>query len=109
MPNHYDTYRAELGKVCPGLGYALWEPGPGEQNPPVEVGDVGFTREGRFQRLFNALLPADHPSHDNFGVPADHEALQPRKPDHINYGALAPDTFYSHGVTGHLVDSLQGN
>ncbi|KAH9032015.1 hypothetical protein EDB85DRAFT_1890861 [Lactarius pseudohatsudake] len=99
MAYHYDTYREELGKAYPGFGHALWEPDPGEQSPPVGVGDVGFIREGRFHRLFNALLPADDPSHEIFGVPADHEPLRLSMPNHINRGALAPNAFYSHGVT----------
>jgi hypothetical protein len=98
MAHHYDTYREELAKAYPGFGYALWEPDPGEQNPSTGVGDVGFMREGRFHRLFNALLPADHPSNGKFGVPADHEPLQPRRPNHINRGTLAPNTFHSCGA-----------
>ncbi|KAF8263071.1 hypothetical protein EI94DRAFT_625954 [Lactarius quietus] len=99
MTHHYDTYREELAKAYPGFGYALWEADPGEHNPSIGVGDVGFTHAGRFYRLFNALLPADHSSNEIYGVPTDHEPLQPSRPDHINRGALAPNTFHSHGVT----------
>jgi hypothetical protein len=79
MAHHYDTYREELAKAYPGFGYALWEPDLGEQNPFIGVGDVGFMCEGRFHRLFNALLRADHPSNGIFGIPADYESLQPNK------------------------------
>ncbi|KAH9066184.1 hypothetical protein EDB87DRAFT_1589448 [Lactarius vividus] len=96
---HYSTYREELAKAYPGFGCALWEPDPGEQNLPVRIGDVGFIREGRFHRVFNALLPANDPSHETFGVPTDHEPLRLRIPNHINRGALAPNAFYSYGVT----------
>ncbi len=96
---HYDTYRGELGKAYPGFGYALWEPGPGEQNPPVEVGDVGFIREGQFHRLFNALLPANHGSHERFGVPEGHEPLRLTVTNHINRRVLTPNTLHTHGVT----------
>ena len=96
---HYDTYRLELGKAYPGFGYALWEPDPGEHNPPVEVGDVGFIREGQFHRLFNALLPAYHESHERFGVPDDHEPLHLTVTSHLNRRALTPNTFHTHGVT----------
>ena len=102
MAHHYDTYREELAKAYPGFGHALWEPDPGvpsgDLNPTIGVGDVGFIREGRFHRLFNALLPADHPSNETFGVPADHEPLQPND-HHINRGALAPNSLHSCGVT----------
>jgi hypothetical protein len=96
---HFDTYRQELGKAYPGFGYALWEPSPGEQNRPVEVGDVGFIREGQFHRLFNALLPADHESHQRFGVPENYEPLCPAVTDHINRRILTPNTFHTRGVT----------
>ncbi|KAH9032017.1 hypothetical protein EDB85DRAFT_1957290 [Lactarius pseudohatsudake] len=95
---HYDTFREELAKAYPGFGHALWEPDPGE-DPPVEVGDVGFIREGQFHRLFNALLPEDHESHERFGVPENHEPLRPVVTNHINRRALSPNTFYSSGVT----------
>jgi hypothetical protein len=99
QPAHYDTYREELGKKYPGFGYALWEPDPGDQNPPVEVGDVGFIRKGRFHRLFNALLPANHESHERFGVPEAHKPLRLTVTTHTCRGALTPNTFHSHGVT----------
>jgi hypothetical protein len=70
----YDIFREELSITCPSHGYALWDPDPGIHGP-VEVGDVGFIREGRFFRLFNALLPEDHPSHMYWGVPEYHEPL----------------------------------
>lgn len=69
---HYDTFREELAKAYPAFGHALREPDPGEY-PSVEVGDVGFVREGQFHRLFNVLLPEDHVSHERFGVPEGHE------------------------------------
>lgn len=95
---HYDTFREELAKAYPAFGHALWEPNPGEY-PPVEVGDVGFIREGQFHRLFNVLLPEDHESHERFGVPEGHEQLRPIVTNHINRGVLTPNTFYSSGVT----------
>ena len=94
---HFDTFREQLAIAHPAFGHALWEPGPGEF-PPVEVGDVGFIRDGKFHRLFNALLPADHPSHESRGVPEYHEPLQLRLTDHIDRGILVPNNFYSYGV-----------
>src|SRR6266404_7095850 len=94
---HYDTYRNELAIAYSGFGHALWEPDPG-QYPPVEVGDVGFIRRGKFHRLFNALLKADDPSHERYGVPEHYEPLQPRRPDHIDSGTLKPNDFFSSGV-----------
>jgi len=96
--SHHNTFRDQLAIAHPAFGYALWEPDPGEF-PPVEVGDVGFIRDGKFHRLFNALLPENHLSHERLGVPGDHEPLRPRMQDHINRGTLSPNTFYSYGVT----------
>ncbi|KAI9439189.1 hypothetical protein H4582DRAFT_122234 [Lactarius indigo] len=95
---HYDIFRDLLGIKYPALGHALWEPSPGELYPPVEVGDVGFIREGKFHRLFNALLDAGHPS-QTFGVPEYHVPLRPSLAKHIDNGTLSPTDFCSYGVT----------
>ena len=95
---HYDTFRVQLANTHPAFGHALWEPDPGEHFPPVEVGDVGFIRQGKFHRLFSALLPADHPSHDNFRAPENHELLQLSTSNHIDRGILHPNNFCSYGV-----------
>jgi hypothetical protein len=95
---HYDIFRQELAIHLPAHGHALWEPSPGDLYPPVEIGDVGFVRQGRFHRLFNCLLPADHPSHQNFGVPEYHEPLKPNLPQHVVTGTLDPNNFCSNGV-----------
>ena len=94
---HYDIFRHHLWNKFPGYGHALWDPNPGNSYPAVEIGDVGFICEGKFCRLFNALLPADHPSHRNFGVPEYHEP--PNIGNHIDVGTLSPHNFYSAGVT----------
>jgi hypothetical protein len=96
---HYDIFRDQLGINYPALGHALWDPNPGRQFYPVEVGDVGIIREGKFLRLFNALLPEDHPSHQRFGVPEHYEPLRPSIEDHISTGMLVPRDFCSRGVT----------
>jgi hypothetical protein len=65
----------------------------------VEVGDVGYIRGGKFHRLFNALLPADHSSHSTFGVPEYHEPLDPGLPEHIDVGVVEPNHYLSPGVS----------
>ncbi|KDQ60489.1 hypothetical protein JAAARDRAFT_205420 [Jaapia argillacea MUCL 33604] len=42
------------------LGHALWEPNPGDAYDRIRIGDVGFIRDGFFNRLFNCFLPAGH-------------------------------------------------
>lgn len=95
---HYDIFRDQLGIKYPAFGHALWEPNPGRLYTPVEVGDVGFIREGKFHRLFNVLLPAEHPSHERFGVPEHYEPLLPGVADHIDSGKITPNDFCSFGV-----------
>ena len=98
MTHHYNTFRDQLAIAHPAFGYALWEPDPGEQYPPVEVGDVGFNRRGKFIRLFNALLLGDDDSHQIFGVPEGHEPLRLSTPNHVDRATVDPNNFCSHGV-----------
>ena len=96
---HYDIFRYHLLTKFPAYGHALWDPSPGNLYPAVEVGDVGYIREGKFRRLFNVFLPKNHPSHRNFGVPEYHERLTLDLENHIDIGILSPHRFYSDGVT----------
>ena len=95
----YDIFRDELALKYPAYGHALWAPSPGGLYLSVQVGDVGFIREGKFIRLFNVLLPQDHPSHENFGVPEYHKPLQLKISKHIFPSKLSPNNFRSKGVT----------
>ena len=96
---HYDIFRHHLAIKFPAYGHALWDPDPGSLSPAVEVGDVGYIYEGKFHRLFNVLLPADDPSHRNFGVPEYHEQLILDIESHINSCNLSPNNFCSAKVT----------
>ncbi|KAI0299169.1 hypothetical protein BC826DRAFT_62290 [Russula brevipes] len=96
---HYDIFREQLAIKYPTNGHALWEPSPRSGHDRVEVGDVGFMREGKFYRLFNALLSADHPSHRRLGVPEYHEVLVPSLPDHIDTSILSRNHYCSAGIT----------
>jgi hypothetical protein len=95
---HYDIFREQLGIKYPAYGHALWEPSPGTLYSYVEVGDVGYVREGKFHRLFNALLPGDHPSHSTFGVPEYHEPLTPYPSRHIDTLTRSSDSYCSQGI-----------
>jgi hypothetical protein len=94
-----DTFRDELATRYSSCGAALWEPDPGALYDTVEVGDVGYIREGKFHRLFNVFLPGDHPSHRNYGVPEYHEELQVNMEDHIDKGRDNRKNFCSKHVT----------
>jgi hypothetical protein len=94
---HYDTFRLQLGNTHSHFGHALWDTSLEEQYPTVEVGDVGFIREGKFFRVFNALYSEHHSCNRRFGVPEDHERLSP-VPNHISHATLQPTNICSHGV-----------
>ncbi|KAF8269501.1 hypothetical protein EI94DRAFT_1725182 [Lactarius quietus] len=66
MAAHYDTYRDQLANLY--HGHALWQPDPSGLYAQVGVGDVGCVKQGHFLRMFNALLPANHPT-QTYGVP----------------------------------------
>jgi hypothetical protein len=98
----YDIFRERLATKYPSYGHALWEPDPRSPfNPdrPVQVGDVGFVRRGKFYRLFNALLPEDDPSHVLAGVPESHERLVPTLSNHLDTRSLARNNYCSPGVS----------
>jgi hypothetical protein len=94
----YDIFREQLAIKYPSYGHALWEPSPRRPDRPVQVGDVGFIRRGKFHRLFNAMLPADHPSHER-GVPEYHEPLEPTLFDHLDTSFLSSNDYCSAGVS----------
>ncbi|KAH9960254.1 hypothetical protein BGW80DRAFT_78204 [Lactifluus volemus] len=96
-PMDYDIFREEL--KYPAFGHPLWDPSSGGLYNSVEVGDVGFIRDGKFHRLFNILLPADDPSHENFGVPEYHQPLPLQMGRHTYSGLLSPNDFCSKEVT----------
>ncbi|KAI9458114.1 hypothetical protein F5148DRAFT_332843 [Russula earlei] len=95
---HYEIFREQLATKYPAFGHALWVPNSEGPDSCVEVGDVGYTREGKFHRLYNALLPANHPSHRKLGAPRDHEPLIPNPSDHIKTSTLESGHYCSRGV-----------
>ena len=95
----YDIYREQLSIKYSTYGHALWQPSPSKPNNPVEIGDVGFIRNGKFHRLFNALLAADHPSHRTFGVPEYHVPLIPNPSEHIDLGTFKASHCCSYGIS----------
>ena len=104
----YDIFRDQLAIKYPFYGHALWEPNPGELYHAIEVGDVGYILQGKFLRLFNVLLPADHPSHEKSGVPESYEPLKPSIADHVDSGTLSPENFSSAGVTESTTRASRG-
>lgn len=57
-----------------GHGMPLWYP-DGTNWGEITIGDVGYTFEGRFYRLFNILHPASHTLNSR-GVPKNFKPLE---------------------------------
>ena len=71
---HFNVYRDQLTALSQGL--ALWNPSPPRQiYNNVSIGDVGYLQEGTFIRMFNVMLPWDHPSNRTIGNPEPYEPL----------------------------------
>ena len=104
---NHDIYREELATNYPTYGHALWEPSPGVDSTAVEIGDVGFIREGRFHRLFNILLPEDHPSHQD-GVPQRYEPLVLRMRSPMDTSTLWSNDLRSNGVLDRTEERRRG-
>jgi hypothetical protein len=94
------TFREQLAIGYPSLGHALWEPDPGNIYEAVDVGDVGFIREGIFYRLFNALLPKGHRSNPKPQLSSNFPPqLQPTTSEHIRKSRDDREYFHSKNVT----------
>ncbi|KDQ18584.1 hypothetical protein BOTBODRAFT_104256 [Botryobasidium botryosum FD-172 SS1] len=92
----YDIYSDQLAALK--RGFALWEPEPAGDYSQVELGDVGYTLYGSFQRLFNILRPANHPSQTR-GVPECFEQLVlPEGYRRILSRVMPADKYMSRGV-----------
>jgi hypothetical protein len=69
-----NVYQDQLTALSQGL--ALWNPSPPKEiYDRVSIGDVGYLQEGTFIRMFNVMLPWDHPSNHRLGVPEAYEPL----------------------------------
>ena len=55
----------------------MWYPEPDPQFGEVDLGDVGYLKEGQFRFLFSVMHPADHPINQRRGVPPGFEVFQP--------------------------------
>ena len=95
---HYDIYRDRLATTYPALGHALWAPNPQVGQGPVKIGDVGYVREGKFIRLFNALLPASDASHEGIPLPEHYKPLVLDIPNPVSASTVKPNQYCSAGV-----------
>lgn len=98
-----DIYAEQL--IPLGYGYPLWQPEP-TKHGEVLIGDVGFTTEGRFYRLFNAMRSRDDPVNAR-GVPEEFEvlAVDDQELFHANEEFLPAGPLHTTSVTSRKVSA----
>jgi hypothetical protein len=94
MPAAYDIYSDQLRELR--RGQALYYPEPSPEDGPVEIGDVGYTKQGAFCRLFNVGRLAEDPA-QILGVPDGFEPLNMGRIRTFN-GALEPGPLHSKTI-----------
>jgi hypothetical protein len=92
----HQVYGIQLS--VPHFGYPLWEPDPAQRYDQVSIGDIGYLNEGSFIRMFNVLLPWDHPSNQTFCQPEPYIPLE-LGPSGIRESRFNRGNYYSSGVT----------
>jgi hypothetical protein len=95
-----EVYIKELGRLKHGR--PLYDP-----EDEVHVGDVGFFQPdtGKFRRLFNIFLDANHPSHIDHGVPREFAPLSTRNlAFFVSRNYFPPQAWKSESVTAREVD-----
>ena len=73
----FNVYQEQLSSKYHGL--ALWNPNPAANlydSARVSIGDVGYLCEGEFIRMFNVMLPWNHPSNKKLGEPDPFMSLE---------------------------------
>ena len=73
----FNIYREQLTSKYHGV--ALWNPNPAANlydSARVSIGDVGYLCEGDFIRMFNVILPWNHPSNRKLGEPDVFRSLE---------------------------------
>jgi len=73
QPPH-QVYRDQLTSLY--HGHPLWDPDPAAVYERVSVGDVGYTRDGYFYRMFNVLRKWDEPSNCTLFQPEYYPRLE---------------------------------
>ena len=100
----FDVYRDQLSALSQGV--ALWRPSPPRDNfnnliyTNVSIGDVGYLREGAFMRMFNVMLPWDHPSNQKLGNPDPYKTLSSGNFVNILRDDLDKEEYCSRYVSG---------
>lgn len=98
----WDIYAKEL--IPLGFGYPLWGAEPDSQFGEVQLGDVGYLRDGYFCFIFNAMAPADDARNVQRGVPDNFEIFRPPNPTPVERPhAITQGQLRSHNLRSSAV------
>jgi len=92
----YEIY-AELLKHL-GRGHPLFEPSRPPDDFEVELGDVGYLKNGAFHRLFNPMLLSNDPRNRKYGVPDEFAPM-------YTFGPIPAMTYPYHIPPGTMLTS----
>lgn len=95
----WDIYAEQL--ISLGYGHPLWIPEPNERE--VEIGDVGWLKEGEFRPLFNTMKPENHPVNLAKGVPRGFTTLSPQNLSISTCPKIMQNFISSHSI--HTMDA----
>ena len=104
-----EVYAEQLSRL--NYGFPLWHPDPPNDAPEIQIGDVGFVRDGAFYRMFNATQPGDSlingghvpPGHEPFEFRTDKSFIKIR--DAIGKGPLSSKTIEKVAIKGSAGES----
>jgi len=65
----------------------------------VSIGDVGYTYQGCFYRMFNVTLPWNHPSNTRLGEPEQYTTLDWDPVANIRRKTLAKGDYHTPNVS----------
>ncbi|GJE90367.1 WD40 repeat domain-containing protein [Phanerochaete sordida] len=104
-----EVYASELKKTM-NEGDALWFPEPAAGTGEIQVGDVGFIREGAFIRLFNVVDPDKYPvpnALEDDRLPDGFVPLQDRRAGVLDEreGAIVAGTYKSKSVVSRKAEA----
>jgi hypothetical protein len=95
LPPH-DVFREQLTSLY--NGHALWIPEPVHYEQ-VSIGDVGYVKDGFFNRMFNVLLEWDDPLNRTSCVPEQYTRLNMGPFVNIRRSRFSQGPYFSRPVT----------
>ena len=92
----YDIYAEQLWNL--GYGHPLWSPEPCSQHGEVQLGDIGYLRDGEFCFLFNCMKEANDPVNALKGVPHNFAVFRPPLAPRFRSNVITQNHLHSSNI-----------